>query len=201
MKEGCIMSKIVLELQREALKSNSDVVSLLRKAYLVARKLKLKEFESWINNELNGYKDDNVPIYRMLNGTLKGYNQFYGWTSVQIPREFEKEIKSFKTRDSITSLVNVCNATRNNEVMIWLDSKYNKMISSFVGFEMNFAIFITTNQIYNIIERIKTTILDWTINLEENGILGENLEFSNFERECAQKILLYIIIQIIFMVM
>lgn len=32
-------------------------MNLLRKAYLVARKLKLQEFEDWVNNELNGYKD------------------------------------------------------------------------------------------------------------------------------------------------
>ena len=38
------MSKIVLELQEEALKSNSDVISLLRKAYLVAKKIKIKRF-------------------------------------------------------------------------------------------------------------------------------------------------------------
>ena len=51
------MAKIVIELQHEALKSNFDIMNLLRKAYLVARKLKLQEFEDWINNELNGYKD------------------------------------------------------------------------------------------------------------------------------------------------
>lgn len=95
------MSKIVLELQEEALKSNSDVISLLRKAYLVAKKLKLKDFESWIDNELNGYKDDNVPIYRGLKGNLKGWNPFHGWLPVIMPPELEKEIKIFKIKDSI----------------------------------------------------------------------------------------------------
>lgn len=51
------MAKIVIELQHEALKSDFDIMNLLRKAYLVARKLKLQEFEDWVNNELNGYKD------------------------------------------------------------------------------------------------------------------------------------------------
>ena len=39
---------IVIQLQREALDENVDIETLLRKAYLVARKLKLKEFEEWI---------------------------------------------------------------------------------------------------------------------------------------------------------
>ena len=36
------MSGIVIELQRDALSSDSDIISLLRKAYLIARKLDLK---------------------------------------------------------------------------------------------------------------------------------------------------------------
>lgn len=49
------MCKIVLDLQKAALKEDCDILNLLRKAYLVARKLKLKEFEDWVNCELNGY--------------------------------------------------------------------------------------------------------------------------------------------------
>ena len=51
------MAKIVIELQHEALKSDFDIMNLLRNAYLVARKLKLQEFEEWIKEELNGYKN------------------------------------------------------------------------------------------------------------------------------------------------
>lgn len=54
------MSKIVIELQQEALKSDFDILNLLRKAYLVARKLKLNEFEKWIDSELNGYKNFRI---------------------------------------------------------------------------------------------------------------------------------------------
>ena len=38
------MDGIVLELQREAMDKNADVESLLRKAYVIARKLKLSDF-------------------------------------------------------------------------------------------------------------------------------------------------------------
>lgn len=65
------MKGIVIELEKEALNEQASVESLLRKAYLVARKLKLEEFEEWINNEQNGYKG-NAPDYRMINGEYKG---------------------------------------------------------------------------------------------------------------------------------
>ena len=51
---------IVIELQREALDENISIESLMRKAYQVAKKLGLKEFEKWINQEQNGY-EDQIP--------------------------------------------------------------------------------------------------------------------------------------------
>ena len=56
---------IVIQLQREALDENVDIETLLRKAYLVARKLQLKDFEEWISSEQNGYNGD-VPDYRTV---------------------------------------------------------------------------------------------------------------------------------------
>lgn len=61
------MEGIVIQLEKEALDESVSIESLLRKAYLVARKLKLSDFEEWINNEQNGYKRE-VPDYRMIHG-------------------------------------------------------------------------------------------------------------------------------------
>ena len=58
---------IVIELQREALDESISIESLMRKAYLVARKLNLKDFEEWISQEQNGYKQ-KVPEYRNIVG-------------------------------------------------------------------------------------------------------------------------------------
>lgn len=51
------MGGIVLELQKEALDETISIESLLRKAYLVAKKLKLRDLEEWINQEQNGYEN------------------------------------------------------------------------------------------------------------------------------------------------
>lgn len=47
------MAGIVLELQEEVLSSNCDIVSVLRKAHLIAVKLKFSDFDQWIQYELN----------------------------------------------------------------------------------------------------------------------------------------------------
>ena len=40
----------------------------------------------------------------------------------------------------------------------------------------------------DIIEKVKTTVLDWTIKLESEGILGENTTFSEQEKQVAATI-------------
>ncbi len=47
-------TSIVLELQREATRSDADVAELLRKAYLVSCKLDLDDFQRWAKHELDG---------------------------------------------------------------------------------------------------------------------------------------------------
>ena len=66
------MSSLVLDLQQEVLKPDCDILNALRKAHLIAAKLKLAEFDSWIMCELNGYDDnqENVPDYRKVTGQL-----------------------------------------------------------------------------------------------------------------------------------
>ena len=69
------MGGIVIELQREALDEKISIESLIRKAYLVAKKLKLKEFEEWLNQEQNGYKKE-IPEYRNITGEIKAWNPY-----------------------------------------------------------------------------------------------------------------------------
>ena len=77
------MSSVVLELQQEALNKSVPVTDLLRKAYVVARKLKISEFEKWISNELSGYKNsDEIPDYRQTKGTVEAWNPYHGWQPV-----------------------------------------------------------------------------------------------------------------------
>lgn len=60
------MASVVIELQREALDRSIPASDLLRKALVVARKLSLPEFQSWIDRELNGasgtYNGQHLPL-------------------------------------------------------------------------------------------------------------------------------------------
>jgi len=77
------VSSLVLEVQRDAMDQKVRVSDLLRKALVVARKLRIAEFETWINHELRGYPEGHdYPAYRRMHGQLKAYNLHYGWQPV-----------------------------------------------------------------------------------------------------------------------
>jgi len=101
------MGGIILELQREALSKDANIESLLRKAYVIAKKLKLKEFEDWIQLEQNGYGSREVPEYRYVQGQIKARNPYYGWVSVVLSSEIEKVISNVPAKEAISGLIDL----------------------------------------------------------------------------------------------
>lgn len=69
--------KAIIELQKRAMDSSTDIVELVRYAYAIAKKLDLQDFVDWCNAELNGYTDNikkELPEYRWLQGELMCYH-------------------------------------------------------------------------------------------------------------------------------
>ena len=50
---------------------------------------------------------------------------------------------------------------------------------------MTYKLYIPSTSIADIEEKVKNTILDWTLKLEAEGIVGENMVFSEKEKNCA----------------
>ncbi|CAI3934249.1 unnamed protein product [Commensalibacter communis] len=66
--------KAIIELQKRAMGSSSDIVELVRYAHAIAYKLNLQDFMNWCNAELEGYTEHCevfLPEYRCVGGTLK----------------------------------------------------------------------------------------------------------------------------------
>ena len=178
------MNGIVLDLQREALTQSGDVLSLLRKAYLIARKLHLKDFGEWLNKELNGYgTKDKVPNYRILRGEVKAWNPMRGWIPVLFDREYGFNIH--QSRDSIANLINIYSTSKGQPAIVNFPAEINSFLGKNAPIQTKYALHISTNQIYTIVESVRTAVLEWSIVLEENGIIGEEMQFSKEEQEIA----------------
>lgn len=175
---------IVIDLQQEALSKEDNLLHLLRKAYLVARKLKLKEFEIWANHEMNGYAiNDEVPRYRVYHGEIRAYNPYHGW----IPVVFDKSsgLTKHEAREPISSLIDVYNQSEGRSARVLFPDDLNTLLSKSAPFHTKYCLEISTNMLFSTFESIRNTILDWAITLEENNILGEGLKFTRDEIEIA----------------
>ena len=178
------MGGVVLELQTDALNADIDILTLLRKAFLVAKKLKLSDFEEWINHESNGYQDIEPPNYRKVFGEVKFWNPFHGWMPLLIgDKDMYEALSNRLLSNSVSSLVPLINSETTPAIPFPGD--ICSKISESIGFETKFALFISKNAIETIIETVRTKILEWAIVLEEIGITGDGLTFSAEEKEIA----------------
>ena len=103
-------SPAVLQLQEYATDEQHGVSELLRKALLVATKLKLPDFKNWISSELNGYNDgESLPAYRIIQGELRGLHPHLDPIPLIIKNNeaLEKATRVIQILDSVSSLTNL----------------------------------------------------------------------------------------------
>lgn len=182
---------IVLELQRDALDEKVKVSVLLRKALVVARKLELKEFHEWVEKEINGYANmDSAPEYRNIIGELKAWNPYQGWQIIFIQdRELNTMLTNTNCVQSVVELeVILQNQNKDTIIHMPIDAPAQSAICRAIGHRTEVRLFISSTFIHRIINAVRTIILNWTLNLEEQEILGEGLTFTKREREAAVSI-------------
>ena len=185
------MSSIVLELQREVIREGCDVLNLLRKAHVIAAKLNLEKFDKWVLSELNGYKNkDSIPEYRSINGSLKGWNPYHGWLTVTLlDKSLEKVLCTKKEGESLGALIEL-EKKSDGFFLIYFNAELNSIVNSLREFPLptRYSLHCSSHQIKSIVEHVKNTILEWTIRLETEGILGEEMQFNSEEKESAKRI-------------
>jgi hypothetical protein len=179
------MGSLVLDLQRDALDTSVELLTLLRKSLVVARKLNIQEFQLWIQSELNGYsRESKLPQYRFVYGELKCHNPINGWIPVIIDPKLHEIISKVPIFQPISQLELLLRERQSLTIMPpGLDNLLRKYDD--VPYEM--AIHIDQSQVYRFLESVRNIVLEWSLKLEENGIFGEGMTFSPEEKEAAAK--------------
>lgn len=178
---------IVLELQELATNSNSDILSLLRKALIISHKLNLIEAENWINKELNAYQaNDPIPTYRMIKGTIMGINHenYIVPANINLPLT-KMNYSRASMEDSIPNLQSLLKNNTSGIITQYMPAAMNSHLSKISNGLNHFQLHISTSSIYNIFDQVQTRILKWTMILEDEGILGEGLDFSQKKKNTA----------------
>lgn len=180
------MSSLVEELQRDALNGDVDISDLLRKAYVVATKLKLEQFREWCSLELNGY-DDFIPGYRRIVGTLRVWNPYNGWIPFMTDdSELVDQLRTHLAPNPIAELQQFASSSTGH-LIVRFSPELQYALASGMRSPLEVTLHIGTPSIYKILDAVRNTILDWSLKLEEDGILGEEMSFSPNEKKRASK--------------
>ncbi|EPL7762815.1 hypothetical protein [Acinetobacter baumannii] len=182
-------TSIVLQLQELAVDPNSNIEELLDKALLVARKLKIKKFRKWCENELEGYDKENIPDYRVIKGQLKVFNPYHGLQPFIIPDTLDRLVTTIKIKQSVGEINNLLSQEGNSFENVISNEAKSKLMSMQKGFtQLEPRVIFERSQLLSISSKLRNIILNWSLQLEEDGILGEGMKFSEKEKKAAMSV-------------
>jgi fructose-specific phosphotransferase system component IIB len=172
---------LIEQLQAGATDGSTPITDLLRKAKLAAYKLQSEDFAAWTEKELSGYSgvlDQNIPEYRNIAGEFKARNPFHGWQPVGLTtqtymRHPIAQIEQIALNDSGYAVMGIPDdlaAEFRRRMNIPLDVRLHTPCAS----------------LFNIIDGVRNSVLDWSIKLERLGVVGHGLSFTPAEVQRAQ---------------
>jgi hypothetical protein len=179
------MASLVTNLQRDILNSKKSVTEILRTAKLISAKLGLTDISEWINAELTGYSEPStVPAYREITGgTLQVHNPYRGW---ELAGQLGPNDLKFRSIQPVSEIEDLAKA---EFVTTTPPKKFplRTMGGGPDGLSMQFhqRIVHSPMEMRGILEAIKEQVLNWAIELEQRGILGEDMSFDNEEKQKA----------------
>ncbi|MFD1673672.1 hypothetical protein [Alicyclobacillus fodiniaquatilis] len=184
------MASIVLELQQKAMYQQGSVSDLLRIAYAVARKLRVDKFTSWAKQELDGYQSvdkDLIPQYRTVRGQLRAFNPYRGWIPAVIPDDgLSKLVESTQLFEPVPEIEHIL-SNNNGIIQKTLPHVASTTLSKYFKMDTQFSLILERSALEGILQDIRQNVLDWALRLEEEGILGDGVKFSDEEKQAAQE--------------
>lgn len=184
---------LLRDIQNAAIDATVDITVVLRKCKLLAARLGNKEFDEWVERELNGYKDEaHLPEYRIFPVSSKGY--FIGAFGRQLknadmpitclPEELRDTYTHFRARDAISAYTALLNDPENtgNFTANWMPEVV-AMVGREIYSDMNCLSawrVIPRNSFAALVDSVRNRILSFVIQIEaENPEAGEALLNSN----------------------
>lgn len=183
------MSSLVEELQRDALNSSVSVGDLLRKALVVASKLDLSDFRAWVESELLGYDDGDVPSYRIMRGKVMAMNPAVGYIPVRfIDAKTERTYATHYHKGAV-GVVEALLARDSRGETFGIDFppevQHNLMQDD--PDPMSTQVQVTRSHLVKVVESVRNAVLEWSLKLEQEGIVGDGMSFSGNERQIAKE--------------
>lgn len=186
----------VLRLQNSAASLSVHLEELLLTGKMIAWKLDLKIAIEWFESELNGYKNNELPDYRILNNVpIQGFDPGLNrWDRINVAdfiNVLTPEYEEFTTMHFGSSVSKLQRHATVKESTVYFDLPH-RMYD-----DLNLYLFnkyhrlcwaVPTGTFFSMLTNIRTRTLDWACSLEKENILGEGLQFTPTEMREAQSV-------------
>ena len=197
------------EIQSDILGS-TDLSVILRKAKVLAFKLKNKEFKDWVENELNGYNDnDSLPEYRKVSTVANGNFINTSWHSKgvpiplhNIPSEFHhhfNEIRLFQGVKELESLIDTIDKSNEDSLQSPVPAELLPLLSETIYQYMHCIgawRVLTKAHITQIIETTRNALLNFILELSDRypEIKSDSYSGEQIPNEQIQQVFNYYIL-------
>ena len=181
---------IFVEIQRDIIGDKVSLSAVLRKARLVAKKLKLSEFEAWLTLEMDGYAEKSgseYPSYRKVPGSPNFFNPFHGWCPIMIKDETAYEL--YHTVLLSSPIEELEKLSKEEDVLTFTyPHRLTSLLSKSIDHQFRISALVNPHALSAPVNKVKDTVLEWAIDLEQAGVKGVNLSFSSEDRVEAKTI-------------
>ena len=183
------MPALVTELVDAAINTSVSPGDLLRRALVVARRLAVAELVDWISCELNGYYSGEVPDYRRVQGQLMVENSSNGSIPFFVPPNMAELLSDFAVRQSVFELMQLAQSTTalHSHFPPNIEHTLMQMMCETNGVMMRPTLMFSAVQVQGIIEKVRSRVLEWALDLEAKGVLGEGMTFTQQEKQTVQQ--------------
>ena len=188
---------IINELINELADKSSHLTDVLIKTKILAFQLKNQKLITWLDNELNGYKNEDLPEYRKLAcqiiGTLS--NGFHRVKNFPIPLfgiddKLRDEMLKVNLTQSVSTLDDFVHSSKSRKMVMNIPPEMYSYLSEGLdnGFVIEYARReIDKSQVLQVLTSVRTKLLDFLLMLNEE--LGEGNDIISLSKgELKEKV-------------
>lgn len=180
------MHALVPELVNMASDPAVSTGELLRRALVTARRLDAPELVDWISAELNGYIDREIPGYRIIRGQIMVMNPVRGLIPFRVRNAEAFDLLSqHPEMQSIPELEEL--ARSDGKLVSYFPPAIEQRIMQGMQLPMRPQLCFSAVQVKGIVEKVRNRILEWALDLEGRGVLGEGMTFTQKEKQTVQE--------------
>src|SRR5262249_16778866 len=131
-----------------------------------------------------GYKDKSkIPDYRELRGNPVSYSPYYGWNRMMtynLDPDQVDDITTFRFHQPISHFETSPN-DKGDSIFVTYNPDVEGILTGALHNRAMPALEFHRTQYQGVLDAVRNIVLEWTLRLEKDGVLGEGMTFTSEE--------------------